>query len=153
MLSKRGKKSQVCFLLVGSGDVWILEKKRNGKKKFGLTYLCIYFNFASSLIWNLLTLSYFSCYYPLCWLPLTLFNKNNYFRVAWCDVFNSILHQLLLFICVHTCNIFPLFFLQITGLRNSFWKGIQRKWSSIFIQYDERNVFQNIQKCGIQLNK
>lgn len=107
MLSKRGKKSQVCFLLVGSGDVWILEKKRNGKKKFGLTYLCIYFNFASSLIWNLLTLSYFSCYYPLCWLPLTLFNKNNYFRVAWCDVFNSILHQLLLFICVHLPSLFP----------------------------------------------
>lgn len=89
----------------------------------------------------------------MCWLPLTLFNKKNYFRVAWCDVFNSILHQLLLFICVHTCNIFPLFFLQITGLINWFWKGIRRKWSSIFIQYDEINIFQNIQKCGIHKKK
>lgn len=60
---KKSKKSQVCFLLVKSEAVWMNTWVKEKRKEIICSdILCIYFNFALSLTWNLFTPSCFSCY-------------------------------------------------------------------------------------------
>lgn len=80
----------------------------------------------------------------MCWLPLTLFNKKNYFRVAWCDVFNSILHQLL-HLCTYMQHL-PSLFPPNHWPEKQFLKGYSEKmifhlhsiwWKKHFSKYSE----------------